>query len=239
MLCPFNYTLTAKCNEGLTVMESERQRLRITYTKGKNLRFISHLDLSRTWERVLRRAGIPIAYTKGFHPHPKMVFAAALPLGCTGEAEVMDIVLSKPMPPRRVLRGLGHSMPDGLVAADVTPVYERAPALPTLLHGADFDSAIQTDEPVEEITRRCQALLASDSIPRVFRRKAYDLRPLIDELEVFKVNAQHVIVRMCLSAGERGTGRPDELLDELGLAEFAHTCHRRRLRFATFVEATD
>jgi len=220
-------------------MESEQQRLRITYTKGENLRFISHLDLARTWERVLRRAGIPVAYTKGFHPHPKMVFAAALPLGCTGAAEVMDIVLSQPMPPRRVLRGLGHSMPDGLAAVDVTPVYERAPALPTLLHGADFDGAIQTEEPVEEITRRCQALLARDSIPRVYRGKAYDLRSLVDDLKAFKVNAQHVTVRMCLAAGERGTGRPDELLDELGLAGMPHTCHRRRLRFATFVAAGD
>ena len=59
------------------------------FENSENLRFISHLDLSRTWERALRRAGIPIAYSRGFHPHPKMVFAAALPLGCTGEAEVM------------------------------------------------------------------------------------------------------------------------------------------------------
>jgi radical SAM-linked protein len=220
-------------------MESERQRLRITYVKGENLRFISHLDLARTWERALRRAGIPVAYSKGFHPHPKMVFAAALPLGCTGEAEVMDVVLDKPMPPRRVLRGLGHSMPDGLMAVDVTPVYDRAPALPTLLHGADFDSVVQTDEPVEEIARRCQVLLARDAIPRVYRGKAYDLRPLIDQLEALKVNAQHVMVRMCLAAGERGTGRPDELLDELGLVGIPHTCHRRRLRFATFVDKVD
>jgi radical SAM-linked protein len=222
-----------------TEVESERQRLRITYIKGENLRFISHLDLSRTWERALRRAGIPIAYTKGFHPHPKMVFAAALPLGCTGEAEVMDIVLSQPMPPRRVLRGLAYSMPDGLAVVDVTPVYERAPALPTLLDGADYDSAVQTDEPVEEIARRCQALMARDSIPRVYRGKGYDLRRVVDELEAVRVNAQHVVLRMSLAAGERGTGRPDELLDELGLSEMPHTCHRRRLRFVAFAEPVD
>jgi radical SAM-linked protein len=215
-------------------MESERQRLRIIYVKGENLRFISHLDLSRTWERVLRRAGIPVAYTKGFHPHPKMVFAAALPLGCTGEAEVMDIVLSQPMPPRRVLRGLAYSMPDGLATVDVTPVYERAPALPTLLYGADFDSTVQTDESVEEIARRCHALLARDSIPRVYRGKAYDLRQLVEKLETVRANAQRVVLRMSLAAGERGTGRPDEVLDELGLADMPHTCHRRRLRFVAF-----
>ena len=213
-------------------MNDNPQRLRITFSKGENLRFISHLDLARTWERSLRRAGMPVAYTKGYHPHPKMVFAAALPLGCTGEAEVMDITLSQPMPPRRVLRGLANRTPEDLTAVDVTPVYERAPALPTLLHGADYDSVIETDQSVGEITRRCQALLTWDSIPRVYRGKAYDLRPLIDNLQVFGINARHLLVRMWLAAGERGTGRPDEVLDEMGLASLPHTCHRRRIRFA-------
>ncbi len=208
------------------------QRLRITFSKGENLRYISHLDLSRIWERALRRAGIPVAYSKGYHPHPKMVFAAALPLGCTGEVEVIDIVLSQPMPPRRVLRGLARRMPEGLVAIDATPVYDRAPALPVLLHGADYESVIETDGPIDEITGQCQALLARETVPRVYRDKAYDLRPLIDDLEVLKVNAQHLLLRMQLAAGERGTGRPDEVLGELGLANLPHSCHRRRLRFA-------
>ena len=153
-------------------IDTAPQRLRITFSKGENLRYISHLDLSRTWERVLRRAGIPVAYTKGYHPHPKMVFAAALPLGCTGEVEVIDIVLSQPMPPRRVLRGLTHRVPDGLEAIDAMPVYGRAPALPTLLHGADYDSVIETGEPIEKVAGQCQTCLlytsdAADECPAV------------------------------------------------------------------------
>lgn len=213
-------------------MRRDQQRLRITYAKGENLRYISHLDLARTWERVLRRAGIPITYTKGYHPHPKMVFASALPVGCTGEAEVMDIILSQPMPPRRVLQGLAHRVPDGLTALDATPVYGRAPALPTLLYGADYESVLETRESFDEVQERCQALLARDAIPRVFRNKRYDLRPLLDDLEVLKVNARHLLIRMQLAAGDRGTGRPEEVLAELGLADAAHHCHRRKLRFA-------
>jgi radical SAM-linked protein len=213
-------------------MDVTPQRLRITFSKGENLRYISHLDLSRTWERVLRRAGIPVAYSKGFHPHPKIVFAAALPVGCTGEAEVMDIILSQPMPPRRVLRGLAHRMPDGLTAIDVTPVYDRAPALPTLLYGAEYESVIETSQSLEDVARQCKALLARESIPRLHRGKSYDLRLLIDHLEALKVNAHHVLLRMQLAAGQRGTGRPNEVLDELGWADLLHNCHRRRLRFA-------
>jgi radical SAM-linked protein len=213
-------------------MNENYQRLRITFVKGENLRYISHLDLTRTWERALRRAGIPLAYSRGYHPHPKMVFAAALPVGCTGAAEVMDITLTQPMPPRRVLRGLEQRLPDGLEVVDVTPVYSRALALPTLLHGADYESVIETELSVEEARRQCQTLLARESVPRVYRGKAYDLRPLIDGIDVVKVNNRHLLVRMQLAAGERGTGRPEEVLDELSWTDLPHLCHRQRLRFA-------
>jgi radical SAM-linked protein len=220
-------------------MQVDTQRLRITFSKGENLRYISHLDLSRTWERMLRRAGIPVAYSKGYHPHPKMVFAAALPLGCTGEAELVDIVLSQPMPPRRVLRGLARCVPDGLSPVEVTPIYDRAPALPTLLHGADYDMVIETGKSIEDVTGRCQVLLARDSIPRVFRGKTYDLRPLIDDLEVLGIAKPHLLIRMGLAIGERGTGRPNEVLDELGYGDWPHNCHRRRLRFAPSQQVID
>jgi radical SAM-linked protein len=213
-------------------MTFKEQRLRILFSKGENLRFISHLDLARTWERLLRRAGIPIAYSQGYHPHPKMVFAAALPVGCTGDAEVMDVVLSEAMPPRRVLRGLVSLLPEGLKVEDATPVYMRAPSLPTLLYGADYDILVETNETLEEATRRCEALLAREEIPRVHRGKPYDLRPLIDDLDVVNVNSHYVLVRMQLAAGERGTGRPTEVLDEMGWGGHAHHCHRRQMRFA-------
>jgi radical SAM-linked protein len=215
----------------MCVMTDEYQRVRITFAKGENLRYISHLDLARTWERALRRAGIPVAYSRGYHPHPKMVFAAALPLGCTGTAEVMDILLSQPMPPRRVQRGLVHCLPDGLTVMDVITVYRRAPALPTLLHSADYESVIDTDQTVEDGRSQCAALLARESIPRTHRGKVRDLRPLIDSLDVVQMNGGRLLVRMKLAAGARGTGRLVEVLDELGWANLARSCHRERLHF--------
>jgi radical SAM-linked protein len=213
-------------------MSSDYQRLRITFAKGENLRYISHLDLARVWERVWRRAGMPLAYSQGYHPHPKMVFASALPVGCTGAAEVMDVWFTQPMPPRRVTRGLAHRLPDGLVVVDVTPIYRRAPALPTLLTGADYEDVIETGHSIEEVRERCQALLAQESIPRVYRRKSYDLRPLIDHLQAVELNGHRVLVRMQLAAGQRGTGRVEEVLDALGWGDLPHRCHRRQLLFA-------
>jgi radical SAM-linked protein len=213
-------------------MSNDYQRLRITFAKGENLRYISHLDLTRAWERVLRRAGMPLAYSQGYHPHAKMVFAAALPVGCTAAAEVMDVWLTQPMPPRRVTRGLIHRLPDGLTVVDVTPIYGRAPALPTLLIGADYEGVIEVGHSIEEAEERCQTLLTQESIPRVYRRKSYDLRPLIDNLQAAELNGHHVLVRMQLTAGQRGTGRVEEVLAALGWGDLPHRCHRRQLRFA-------
>ncbi len=213
-------------------MNNDTQRLRITFSKGENLRFISHLDLVRTWERALRRAGVPLAYSRGYHPQPKMVFAAALPVGCTGEAEVMDVLLTQPMPPRRFWNGLAPHLPDGLTVTDVTSVYLRAPALPNLLDGADYEIAVETDMAAETAQQQCAALLARSSIPRTFRNKTYDLRPLIDDLQAVRVNNRHLLVRMQLAAGRRGTGRPSEVLEALGWAGHPWRCHRRRLHFA-------
>lgn len=215
-------------------MNNDYQRLRVTFGKGENLRYISHLDLVRTWERALRRAGIPLAYSQGYHPNPKMVFAAALPVGCTGSAEVMDLLLTQPMPPQRMTRGLTPRLPDGLSIVDVTPIYGRAPALPTVLHSADYESAIQIQNghpSIEEARARVQALLARESIPRTFRKKRYDLRPRIEDIDVVALNGHHLLVQMKLAAGQRGTGRPDEVLDELEWSDLPHRCHRRQLHF--------
>ena len=72
-------------------------RLRLTFTKTDSLKYIGHLDLHRTLERTLRRAGLPIAYSQGFNPQPRMNLAEALPLGITSECEVMDVWCEKPI----------------------------------------------------------------------------------------------------------------------------------------------
>ncbi|MGH2634098.1 MAG: TIGR03936 family radical SAM-associated protein, partial [Tepidiformaceae bacterium] len=66
------------------------QRFRVWFRKGERVRYISHLDVLRAWERAIRRTGLPLSYSQGFTPHPKIAFASPLPLGFIGECEVMD-----------------------------------------------------------------------------------------------------------------------------------------------------
>src|SRR5512136_2023173 len=70
-------------------------RLRIVFSKTGSLRYTGHLDLQTVWERTVRRAGLPLAYTHGFHPGPKIQIASALPLGFIGRCEIVDIWLQE------------------------------------------------------------------------------------------------------------------------------------------------
>ena len=70
------------------------QRLRVKFGRGRKLKYISHLDLMRLWERGLRRAGVPVAYSEGFNPRPRLSFASPLAVGTTSESELLDILLT-------------------------------------------------------------------------------------------------------------------------------------------------
>ncbi len=212
-------------------MNENQQRLRITFSKGASVRYISHLDVARAWERALRRAGMPMAYSQGFHPHPKIVFAAPLALGYTAAAEVLDVVFTHSMPPQQVIRGLRPQLPAGLEVVNVMPIYMRSPALPALLQGADYECVVESELPVEEMRAQCRALLERESLPSAFRGKAYDLRPLLDGLEIVAAEGHYPVLRMMLAAGQRGTGRPIKVLDELGWGDWSQHYHRRQLRF--------
>jgi radical SAM-linked protein len=192
-------------------------RYRLRFAKDGPLRYSSHLDLARTWERMLRRAGAPLVYSLGFNPRPKMHFAAALPLGLRSTCEIVDIWLHAPQtPPGDLLAGLRASAPEGLDVLSAEVVDTDGPVLQTLAQSATYHIRLDDPPPADELRRRAEALLARRSIPRQRRGKDYDLRPLIHALRVEGDPSDCRLVAV-LSLGQVGTGRPDELLDALGL----------------------
>jgi radical SAM-linked protein len=131
-------------------MPTDTYRLRITFAKGDPIKYTSHLDLARAWERSLRRAGVGLAYSSGFNPRPKLQLAAALPLGHTGEAELLDVWLEKPMSVQDLARALVPVLPDGLAVRHVHRVGLKEPALQTQVVGAEYRVTVeQCPEPVE------------------------------------------------------------------------------------------
>jgi radical SAM-linked protein len=199
------------------------QRLRIVFSKGSELKYTSHLDLLRLWERALRRARVPLAYSRGFNPRPKLFFAAALPVGCTGRAEMVDLLLEQRVGVREFASRLKEQMPDGLQLRSVTEVDLTLPPLPSEVIAAEYEVRVQGGEAADAVQARLDALLAAASIPRSRPRpggaRLYDLRPLVQSLKLVGRRGEVATIRMLLQADARGTGRPDEVMAALGMTE--------------------
>ncbi len=207
------------------------QRLRITFAKGEEIEYISHLDLMRLWERVLRRAGVPLAYSHGFNPRPKITVAAALPVGFTSQGEVMDIVLERHISPYNFAKGLASHLPPGLELLSVEEVYPKLPSLQSQVCSAEYRVTVSWDGAQEELDEKLRQLLSAKQVLRQRRGKDYDLRPLIEDLWIEGKEANGWVLGMRLQVGEQGTGRPDEVLEALGLVEEPHAVRRERLLF--------
>jgi radical SAM-linked protein len=207
------------------------QRLRITFAKGEEIKYNSHLDLMRLWERALRRARVPLAYSRGFNPRPRIAIAAALPVGLTSRGEVMDIVLERHISPYNFAKGLVPHLPPGLELLSVEEVYPKLPSLQSQVRAAEYRVTVSWEGTQEEIKEKLQELLSAEQLLRQRRGKHYDLRPLIEDLWVEEKRADAWVLGMRLRAGEQGTGRPDEVLAALGLAEEPYAVRRERLLF--------
>jgi radical SAM-linked protein len=199
-------------------------RYRLAFGKSQAMRYTGHLDLYRALERTIRRAALPLAYSRGFSPHPKLQLASALPLGFTSRAELADIWLEQPVPEGEVLARLQQAAPPGIAFERVQPVPTPEPPLQRQVQQADFVARLESPL-APDLPQRLDALLKATSIPRERRGRAYDLRPLIIDL---RLRPPTEIV-LALSAREGATGRPEEVLDALGLDPLAADITRVQL----------
>lgn len=207
-------------------------RLRVTFAKKGALRYSGHLDLHRTWERTIRRAKLPLAYSQGFHPKPKIQLATALPLGFIGHLEVLDVWLECKTIPSDIVDRLRYAAPPGLDILQVDQVDERGPMLQTQVTAAEYQVTLLDPLPESELSPRRAAVMQSKSLPRERRGKTYDLRPLIEALTMLPPEVDGLPrLFMRLSAREGATGRPEEVLAELGISFEDTRIERTRLLF--------
>ena len=196
-------------------------RIRITFAKQGPLRYTGHLDLHKLWERAARRAQLPLAYSQGFHPQPKMNIAAALPLGFSSRCEVMDMRLEHEIQLDGLREKLQQTLPAGIQVLNVENADERAPALQTQVESAEYQVTLTESIDAAELKRKIDSVMESESIIRERRGKKYDLRPLIEGLALIPAplpdgSGEKIFMR--LAAREGATGRPEEVLDTLGIA---------------------
>ncbi|MFE6703106.1 TIGR03936 family radical SAM-associated protein [Streptomyces sp. NPDC057718] len=174
------------------------QRIRLRYTKRGRLRFTSHRDFQRAFERALRRSEVPMAYSAGFTPHPKVSYANAAPTGTGSEAEFLEIALTQARDPE-VLRGLlDASMPDGLDIIDA--VEARTSGLAERLTASVWEMRLDGVEP-EDVRTAVAAFNDAETVE--VQRKAkngvrtFDARAAVADLRVVDAPADRPGERPC------------------------------------------
>ena len=167
------------------------QRLRVHYTKRGRLRFSSHRDFQRAFERALRRAAVPMAYSAGFSPHPKVSYAGAAPTGVASEAEYLEIGLAERCDPDRLREALDRSLPPDLDVLEVVevppaPVNTKAPALADRLEASVWEVRLPGVDPADA-ARAVEAFLAEEraEVSRLTKNglRTFDARAAVVALE--------------------------------------------------------
>ena len=106
-------------------------RIRITFSKAGAMQYVGHLDLHKSWERTFRRSGLPLEYSQGFHPQPRLNLACALPVGFTSQCEILDAWLEGERPLSEIKVAISSSLPPGLEILGMENIDLRQPALQT------------------------------------------------------------------------------------------------------------
>jgi radical SAM-linked protein len=198
------------------------QRLRLVFSMDPMLRFISHLDLAKAWERTFRRADLPMAFSQGFHPQPKMQFAAALPVGVQGVAELLDLWLVERLSPDTFKNRVVPVLPPGLHLVDVREVPLKAPALLAALLSGEYEACFENvtlgdlQAAVTDFLARERVIVTRQSKKRA---KDVDIRPLVESLDAVESEGR-ACLRMVLSHRAGASVRAFDVIAALGYDVF-------------------
>jgi radical SAM-linked protein len=209
------------------------QRLRIKFSRGEEIKYISHLDLMRCWERLLHRVRVPLVYSEGFTPHPKISLAAPLPIGVTSEAELLDVTLRKRVSPYSFIQTVRRGLPRGIDVLEVREAFLEAPSLQSQLRYAEYSVEVKVNKDLKAMQEAVASLLRAEHIPWQHMRdtgpRHYDLRALIENLWLIDWSDSECTLGMRLSNDSRGAGRPEQVIGVLGLTDYPSSIHRTRL----------
>ncbi|MEG6614873.1 TIGR03936 family radical SAM-associated protein [Peptococcaceae bacterium 1198_IL3148] len=197
-------------------------KYRIMFSKTGAAKYVAHLDLNRIFERSCRRAELPLAFSQGFNPHPKISFAVPLAVGVSGEKEFMDIELTEDLKTEDILNRLNDSLPSGIKVLDVRRVDESIKEKPLMarVNSADYRIECEVEAAIDQqqVDKAVTALLSSESLPieRVTKgkTKVVDIRPGVLNLKG-QVTDNIIVIETELRTGSNGNVKPEELLKQL------------------------
>lgn len=187
-----------------------KQRLRIRFTKAGDLVWISHHDLMRLWERLLRRSGLPIAFSEGFNPRPKMSMPLALGIGIRSRDEVIEVELSRWTTAQAVAEALRPSLPSGMeiLGLELLPPHEKGQVA-----RVEYEVALSAEE-AERLKSILAEVMARERLEIVRHRnqKPIDLKRY---LLAARLEGESLVFSFTVTS--QGTARPEEFCALLGL----------------------
>lgn len=206
------------------------QRIRLRIGRDGEARLLSHLEMQSAWVRALRRARAPLAYSKGFHAHPRIAFATAAPLGEESTGDYMDVWLKGFLHADELLARVKATLPKGMHVYGAEDVQLRGPALMAMVEG--FSYQIHADAPTAEVAAKVDALNAAEEIMvhrRVktkggkknqqenFKTILVDIRPMITELSIEQHGEHQSVIRMTTRSFNGKLAKSKELVQLLSL----------------------
>lgn len=194
-------------------------RLRIKLSKTGPLRFISHLEWGKAIERACRRAGLPLALTKGFSPRAKISFGPALGVGISSEAEYTDIYLTERLPAHQVISRLNQSLPPGIRVGEAEYVPVRAPSLAAIMKAAQYEVVVEL---AQQMSPNQLAGLLVDfmkqkrlKVQKHNRTREVDLSQAVKLARVKKVKGKRATFGLVLATGDSSSLRPEAFVEAL------------------------
>ncbi|NNC78986.1 MAG: DUF2344 domain-containing protein [Acidimicrobiales bacterium] len=195
--------------------------IRLRFSKNGKIRFIGHRDVARVFERAMRAANLPVAYSEGFSPRPKLAFGLALAVGYESDNEYLDVVLSEPVELADVCARLSATLPAGLDLIDVGHLDRRGTSLMEAVTSCEWVIDVEHEDP-NALRASVDALLAADRVIITRERKGKpvedNIRPDLLSLKVL-MNTENATNRIVAELGTEGRSlRPAEMLTALSTA---------------------
>jgi radical SAM-linked protein len=224
------------------VKASDGHPVRLRFAKRGKVRFVSHRDVARAFERAFRISELPLAFTLGFSPRPKVSFGLALSVGHESVAEYLDVELREPADPVVLPDELSSSLPEGIAVDGAALLVPRAPALQEAVTLVEYRVTVvdvggrplpaETLEPAVERALACPELLVTRT--RKGRESTDDIRPAIRTIEIGRDGEGSAALELALSTNTRGA-RPREVIDAVFGVD-ANLFEGRVLRTAQWIE---
>lgn len=212
--------------------------VRLQFSKRGKVRFVGHRDIARAFERAFRIVGLPLAFTQGFSPRPKVSFGLALTVGAESDAEFLDVELTEPIALSDLPERLTTALPEGIVVTGVAALEDRAPALQEAVTAVGWQLEVTGPDEVPDplaVARLAAAAMAASTLPvartRKGRKSEEDVRPALRHVEVLGDTEHGTLLEVEVATHPVGV-RVSEILAALGGGLEA----RRILRTGQWIE---